>query len=174
MPMDPAHEREFEDFVLERGTALLRTAYLLTGDLGDAEDILQTALTRTARHWRRASVQYPEAYVRRALVNLTRDRWRLRARRPEELVAAAPEAGGRDEQARVDLCDALVRALCALPKRQRTVLVLRYYADLSESEVAATLDCSLGSVKSNASRGLSRLRTLLANPHSDLVLRSIV
>jgi RNA polymerase sigma-70 factor (sigma-E family) len=172
--MNADREREFEQFVLARGTALLRTAYLLTGDLGHAEDLLQTALARTARHWARAELEHPEAYVRRALVNLTRDRWRSRQARPEEVTAAPPEAVHRDQHAQIELRDALVRALWTLPARQRAILVLRYFDDLSEADIAESLGCSTGSVKSQASRGLARLRDSLDGTTSDLVLRSIL
>lgn len=155
-------DQEFSEFVRGRSTALLRTAVLLTGgDRGHAEDLLQGVLERMYVRWRRIDTS-PEAYARRALVHASVNRWRGRRRRPElPLLGAAggpePPAPG-DPAATVDLRDALVRELLRLPPRQRAVLVLRYLDDLPEAEVAAALGCSVGTVKSQASRALARLR----------------
>jgi RNA polymerase sigma factor (sigma-70 family) len=101
----------------------------------------------------------PEAYARRALVHASVNRWRGRRRRPElPLLDSDPPLSGGDDAATVDLRDALVRALLTLPPRQRAVLVLRYLDDLPETEVAVALGCSVGTVKSQASRALTRLR----------------
>src|SRR5260370_37832356 len=100
----------------------------------------------------------PDSYARRALVNSATNRWRSHRRRPEAPLRDADEAAGADSAAGVDLRDALVRALLGLPSRPRAVLVLRYLDDLSEAATADALGCSIGAVKSQASRGLARLR----------------
>ncbi|MBC7274176.1 MAG: SigE family RNA polymerase sigma factor [Streptomyces sp.] len=153
-------EDRFQEFVRARWSHLVRTAYLLTGDAHHAEDLTQTALAKAYRSWRRVSrSDNPDAYVRRMLVTCNRDRFRKR-RVTEALTAAPPERAGRDEAvARVDERRALLAALAQLPKRQRAVVVLRYWEDLSEAEVAETLGCSPGTVKSQASKGLAKLRT---------------
>ncbi|WP_261566496.1 SigE family RNA polymerase sigma factor [Frankia gtarii] len=152
-------ERAFEEFVAHSGDRLLRSAVLLVGDRGAAEDLLQGALERTYRHWPRVSTGQPEAYVRRVLVNAAASRWRRRRIRevPWE-PATAGVAGQPDHAERLVQRDGLIQALLTLPVRQRAVLVLRYLDDLPEAEVAAVLGCSVGSVKSQASRGLARLR----------------
>ena len=154
-------EASFEDFVRARSDSLLRTALLLTGQRrAEAEDLLQLALERAYRHWPRiCGSEGPERYVRRILASASADRWRRLARRPEQ---AIPIGGGPvvpDRTAEIADRDYLLRALAALPPRQRAVLVLRYFDDLSEVETADMLGCSLGTVKSQAARGLARLRT---------------
>ena len=150
---------DFDDFVRLSSTSLLRTAYLLTGDHGHAEDLLQTALLRTARHWRTAKAQ-PVAYARRVLANLAKDRWRHRSRRPAETGQWA-EPGHDGSNGQLTLRHTLLPAVLQLPVRQRAVLVLRYFEDLSIEETAATLDCSVGTVKSQTHHALARLRELL-------------
>jgi RNA polymerase sigma-70 factor (sigma-E family) len=153
---------DFDRFVLDRSTALLRTAVLLVGDRGHAEDILQTALLRLAMRWSSAQGN-PEAYIRRVLVNLARDRWRRAARRvPEQdLEHAAHGTTGRDPADTVVDRDALRRALAEQPRRQREVIVLRFFAELSVAETAQTLRTSQGSVKAHTSRAVARLRRSL-------------
>jgi RNA polymerase sigma-70 factor (sigma-E family) len=157
-------DAHFDDFVRASSTSLLRTAYLLTGDHGHAEDLLQTALLRTARRWRSAKAE-PTAYARRVLTNLAKDRWRDRSRRPAEAapyeLIEAPAAGDDESSSRAALRETLLPAVLRLPMRQRAVLVLRYFEELSLEETAAALDCSVGTVKSQAHRGLARLRDLL-------------
>ena len=150
----------FEEFVQARSGSLLRTALLLTGqNRAEAEDLLQLALERAYRHWSRAcAADDPERYVRRILANASADRWRRLTRRPEHELPAGEGPGVPDRTAEVADRDYLLRALAALPPRQRAVLVLRYYDDLPEAEVAAMLGCSLGTVKSQAARGLAKLR----------------
>jgi RNA polymerase sigma-70 factor (sigma-E family) len=150
----------FDDYVRGRSTALLRTAYLLTGDRGHAEDLLQSVLTKVARRWS-SITESPDAYVRRALANAAQNRWRRR--RVAEIQLDRDHAASEDAVAVVDLRDQLVRGLSRLPGRQRAVLVLRYFEDLSEQETAATLGCSVGTVKSQTSRGLARLRALVTD-----------
>lgn len=150
----------FEDFVRQWSPALLRVAFLLTSDQGQAEDLLQTALVKTARHWGRLKdreAAYP--YVRTVLVN-THTSWRRRRRVHEVLLDQFPDHAA-PEPAVADAATVL-QALDELSPRMRAVVVLRFYEGLPESETAAALGCSVGSVKSQASRGLARLRLLLA------------
>lgn len=164
--MDAEAEDEFRQFVVARTPALLGTAYALTGDRGLAEDLLQASLLKTYRHWRqvRASDR-PDAYVRRVMANQRISWWRRRRVAesdrpvPDRPAPAGPGVEDRDE---------LWRALRQLPQRTRAVVVLRYWEDLSEAEVARILGCSVGSVKSQASRGLARLRTVLTADRADL------
>lgn len=163
-----SHEATFESFVRTRSMALYRTAYLLTGDAPVAEDLLQTALERTYRHWRRvAAMEFPEAYVRQVIVNLATDRWRRRRSVVEvefddEAAVHARDAVA-DHASVADLREALLTGLRRLPDAMRTVLVLRYWEGLPEAEVAGLLGCSVGTVKSQASRGLARLRRTTAH-----------
>jgi RNA polymerase sigma-70 factor (sigma-E family) len=150
---------EFAEFVTRWSPALLRVAFLLTSDRGEAEDLLQTALLKTSRHWGRlADREAAYAYVRRVLVT-THTSWRRRRRVHEVFVDRLPDAPV-DQPAGVEAGRAL-QALEELPPRMRAVVVLRCYEGLTEAETAAALGCSLGSVKSQASRGLARLRALL-------------
>lgn len=146
----------FDGFVATRSPALLRTAYLLTGDHGLAEDLLQTALAKCWFAWGRIDGP-PEPYVRRALVTTYATWWRRRWR-GEWPAGELPDRGDPAATTSVDDRDALWRALGALPRRQRAVVVLRYYEDLSESETAAALGISTGTVKSQAAKALSALR----------------
>lgn len=161
MADDPA-SCEFERFLGERAGALMHTAVLLTGRRETAQDLLQSALERLFRHWCALSGD-PEAYLRRTLHNLAADGYRRQGRlqRKLALLRAGAETGP-DPVAEVDLRDALVRLLRQLPPRQRVVLVLRYWEQLSEAETAAVLGWPEGTVKSAASRGLRRLRDLAA------------
>jgi RNA polymerase sigma-70 factor (sigma-E family) len=155
------YQREFEDFVRRSSDRLVRTAYLLCGDRGHAEDLAQTALLRTARRWRTAR-RDPDAYARRVVVNLAKDRWRGLSRRPAETALTTdhvdlpvPVVDGVADR------DELLRAVRTLPSGQRTVLVLRFFDDLSVAETAAALGCTTGTVKSQTSRALDRLRSVL-------------
>ncbi len=150
---------DFREFVLARSPGLLGTAYALTGDRGMAEDLLQTALLKTYRHWsdvRRSD--RPEAYVRRVMANQRISWWRRR--RVAESGTTVPDRAGPVPYP-VEERDELWQALQELPPRMRAVLVLRYWEDLPEAEVAEILACSVGTVKSQASRGLQRLRAVL-------------
>lgn len=159
--------QEFERFVADRTAPLLRTACLITGNLTEAEDLVQEALLRVARHWPKVrNMEHPAAYARQVLVNVALDGAAQRGRRKGELAAAdgAGVYGLVDTRAqrdlhKVDTRQELLGALAALPARQRAVIVLRYWEDLPEAEVAEVLGCSIGTVKSTASRGLARLRT---------------
>jgi len=135
---------------------LLRMAFLLTRDAGHAEDLLQTALARAWRAWHRIDGD-PEPYVRRIIVTSHATWWRRRWR-GEEPTGELPERPGESPQAAVDEREWLWQALGRLPRRQRTVLVLRFYEDLTEAQVAGLLGCSVGTVKSQASKALAKLR----------------
>ncbi len=150
---------DFQTFVEERYGTLLRTAYLLTGDRDRAEDALQSALLAVMSNWRR--ITQPEAYLRRVMLNQLVSGWR-RNRVVEVLTAVLPERAAPEQPA--DRRDELWSALRRLPVRMRAVLVLRYWEDLSEQQTAEALGCSVGTVKSQASRGLVRLRELLDSP----------
>jgi RNA polymerase sigma-70 factor (sigma-E family) len=151
-----ADRGEFDGFVAARSQSLLRTAYLLTGDWGQAEDLLQTALAKSWFAWRRIDGA-PEAYVRRVIATTYATWWR-RKWRAEQPTGHVPDACQPDETGAVDTRDALWRVIATLPRRQRAVVVLRYYEDMSEAEIAATLGVSAGTVKSSASRALAALR----------------
>lgn len=162
--MSPVEEREFREFVAASSPALLRSAYMLSGDVHLAQDLLQSALLATARRWSHIREQdRAEAYVRRVLYRHQIDWWRAQTRRPEIVSAAPPDrAGGRDHAADIALRDGLLDALLGLPPRQRAVVVLRYYEDRPEAEVAEMLGVSLGTVRSQASKGLAKLRARYA------------
>ncbi len=156
---------EFERFAALHADALLRNAYLMAGDRGEAEDLVQECLLRLARKWPRVrSMKHPGAYASRVLFNLILDSGRQRARRRTELGALQTtdvHAGADQATAALEAHVESVQALGGLPARQRAVLVLRYFADLPASEVALILNCSPGTVKSSTSRGLERLREAL-------------
>lgn len=152
---------DFDQFVAAHVDDLLRTAYLIVWDEAEAEDLVQECLFKVARRWPRVrSMDQPRAYARRILINLATDGARGRSRRRVELDPPPPGATERsvDPLAALDTHGELVEALGRLPPRQRAVLVLRYFHDLTEAQAAEVLGCSPGTVKSSASRGLARLR----------------
>ncbi|BCJ72958.1 DNA-directed RNA polymerase sigma-70 factor [Catellatospora sp. IY07-71] len=148
-------DEDFQSFVEQRYTALLRTAYLLCGSHDRAEDVLQNALAAALPKWRR--MDHPDAYVRRVMVNQLANDWRRPIR--EIVTAVLPDRASRDTA--FEERDELWTALRKLPVRMRAVLVLRYWEDRSEQETAEILGVSAGTVKSTASRGLARLRELV-------------
>jgi RNA polymerase sigma-70 factor (sigma-E family) len=157
--VDGDAERDFESFVQANAHRLLHAATLLTGDRGRGEDLVQNTLARTYLNWHRIRHEDPLTYVRRGLVNGHRDWWR---RKPshEQPAAHLPELGSSvDPAAEYARRDAVLRALSGLTKRERAVVVLRYYEDLTEAEIAQVLDIAAGTVKSTASRALGKLRT---------------
>jgi RNA polymerase sigma-70 factor (sigma-E family) len=162
---------ELDRFLAERGGPLLRTAKLLTGSREAGEDLLQAALERLIRRWTRIEGN-PEGYLRRTMYNLAADGWRrqntLLAGQRLLRAAARTAAQGPAGTDLVDIRDALVRLMLQLPARQRTVIVLRYWEGHSEAEVAELLGCSVGNVKSAASRGMARLRELTATADAGL------
>jgi RNA polymerase sigma-70 factor (sigma-E family) len=152
----------FGDFVRSRLGPLSRVAYLLTGDHHSAEDLLQSALIKVAGRWRRLAAEgNPEAYLRKVLYHEHISAWRSRSRRPRVSAAAFPElACQHDEAADVVRRLVLRQALDRLTRKQRAVLVLRFFEDLSEADTAQALGCSVGTVKSQTSYALGRLRVL--------------
>jgi RNA polymerase sigma-70 factor (sigma-E family) len=158
-----ATEQEFARFVQARWDQLVRTAYLLTGDRGRAEDLVQTTLVKVHRRWSHiASAESPYAYTRAALANESASWWRRR--RVSETLGEIPLHADRapgDAYAAYDTRDEIAQAVLALPPRMRAVVVLRYFDDLSEADTASALGMSVGSVKSQSSRGLDRLRAAL-------------
>jgi RNA polymerase sigma-70 factor (sigma-E family) len=153
-------DERFEEFVAQRADALLRYGYLLSGNPHDAADLTQEALVRLHRAWPHVrQKQAPEAYTRMIMVRLHIRTWRLRRR--ERLDWALPDTTQTD---RPPSDDGLLPTLAGLPKKQRAVLVLRYYEDMSDEEIAAVLGVSRGTVRSHASLGLAKLRTTLPNP----------
>lgn len=163
--MTSEEHEDLAGFVAARSPALLRTAFLITGDAHAAEDLLQSALLRTMRHWSRVRDRGSlEAFVRQVMVNERRGWFRRRAsgevvvRDPAGL-ALSPAAP--DGSSRVDDVDELRRALATLTHRQRVTVVLRYFDDLPEQEVAHIMGCSVGTVKSQTNKALARLRIAL-------------
>jgi RNA polymerase sigma-70 factor (sigma-E family) len=155
--VSPAGE-DFETFAATAMPALLRFGHVLTGDPLRAEELVQQALVSTWARWRRIQHDQPHAYVRRAMVHTHTSMWR-RSRRESALPVGfdPPDREGADLGER----DRTLAALRLLPPRQRAVIVLRYYEDLSEADIAAVLGCSTGTVKSQASRALRTLRSHL-------------
>jgi RNA polymerase sigma-70 factor (sigma-E family) len=151
-------DEEFRDFMRGRWPAMVRLAYGLTGDLGHAEDVAQAAFARAYASWSRvARMGDPDAYVRKIVINENLSRFRKR-RVAEDLVGAVPEGPGQPAADARSESEALLRALRKLGPRQRAVIVARYWMDMSEAETAAALNCSVGTVKSQASRALATLR----------------
>src|SRR3954471_1693956 len=147
----------FDAFMAAALPGLLRFGYVLTGDQHRGEDLAQAALVSTYRRWKKLRHDEPYAYVRRAMVNAHTSLWRRRRREtplPADFDAAAAGVG----PTQYDNVDLVLRALRVLPARQRAVMILRYYDDLSEADIARTLGCSPGTVKSQASRALKALR----------------
>jgi RNA polymerase sigma-70 factor (sigma-E family) len=171
-PGRPASDRritdeQFTDFVHASWASLYRTAYLLLGDHAEAEDLVQTALAKTYATWHRVrDLNAAPGYARTTLVNTATSWFRRRSWRNEHPTEALPEVGREPDPTDRP---ALVTALAQLPPRQRAAIVLRYYDDLSVAETAAALGCSEGTVKSQTSDALARLRSLLGEtvvPHT--------
>jgi RNA polymerase sigma-70 factor (sigma-E family) len=150
--VDPAVAATFDQFVAARSRALLRTAYLLTRDHDLAEDLLQTSLAKAWFAWRRIEGE-PEPYVRKILVNTYASWWR-RKWNGEQPTEQLPERPVADDAEPSDLWSAMGR----LPRRMRAVVVLRYFEDLTEAQTAELLGCSVGTVKSQTSKALAKLR----------------
>jgi len=160
--VDAGAEEAFRQFVLSRSPGLRRLAVLLTGDYGHAEDLVQVALTKLYFAWNRLEAQEAvDAYARRILVNTHLNQRRRRWWR-ERATPTIPDAGVADAADETAERDRVLRALAALPARQRAVMVLRFYDDKSEADVARILQIPLGTVKSSSARALARLEGLLA------------
>ncbi|HET9658015.1 MAG TPA: SigE family RNA polymerase sigma factor [Kineosporiaceae bacterium] len=158
--MDGAARERFGQFVADRGPTLFRTAYLLTGDANDAEDLVQSALERLARRFDAVErADNTDAYVRRVIVNLATDAWRARRRRSHLRYLEVDEGAAPDVSGLVGDRDMVVGLLRSLPPRQRTALVLRYWLGLTDREIADSMGCAVGTVKSQLSRGIGQLRT---------------
>lgn len=156
--MSAVSDEEFREFMRGRWPAMVRLAYGLTGDLGHAEDVAQGAFARAYASWERVMrTGDPDAYVRRIVINENNSRFRKR-RVAERLVDAVPEPPGQSHVDPLSDSEALLKALRRLGPRQRAVIVLRFWMDMSEAETAAALNCSVGTVKSQASRALAALR----------------
>ena len=152
-------DADFRDFVRTRGRALLRSAYLLTGNLADAEDLVQSALAKTYLAWERIQDRKAlDGYVRRAIVN-THISWWRRRRVDEYPTDEIPDQPAADTSGNSELHDTLQRALNRLPQRMRAAVVLRYFEDMTEAEVADALGVSQGTVKSTVSRAVAKLRS---------------
>jgi RNA polymerase sigma-70 factor (sigma-E family) len=166
---DKGAKREFESFAAGSWDLLLRTGYLMTGDAGAAEDLVQETLLRVARRWNRVgSMDHPAGYARRVLINLVLHDAGRRSRQRAELWPQDGETEAADQSAaqalrQVDDLAEIRWALARLPAQQRAVLVLRYWADLPLAEVAAILGCPEGTVTSTASRAAARLAQALAH-----------
>lgn len=172
----PRADRSFDEFVVAHVRDLMSTAYLISCDESEAEDLVQECLMKVANRWRRVrTMERPVAYARRILVNLAIDRGRGQTRRRQELAGldragdAEPRQEPVDERAEavidaITMRAPLFDALRLLSPQQRVVLVLRYFHDLSEAETAAYLGCGVGTVKSSASRGLARMREIVEPP----------
>jgi len=147
-----------EEFIDRNSRMLLRSAWLLTGNWASAEDLVQAALLQSWLRWDAIKSDAPEFYVRRVLMNtfLSGQRRRWTGERP---VAQLPDRAVVDEMSAAELRHVIWSAMSALPAKQRVVVVLRYYDDLSEAEAARVLDCSVGTVKSQTSRALAKLRS---------------
>jgi RNA polymerase sigma-70 factor (sigma-E family) len=152
----------FDHFVLSASPRLLRLSFLLVGDRGAAEDLVQDVLARMYVRWPR--IDEPEAYARQALAHRATNRWRSRNRRPEvaltdehDVPVPGPEPTDRD---------ALMTALASLTARQRATVVLRFFEDYTVEQTAAAMNCSVGTVKSQTARALPRLRDLLTTEES--------
>jgi RNA polymerase sigma-70 factor (sigma-E family) len=159
--IDTDGRADFSAFATSRWPGLVRLAFGLTGDRWLAEDMAQTALARAYVAWRRVSrADDPDAYLRRILVNASNRRFRRR--RVAEQPGDPPEIPVDGPADLVGERAAVLAALRALPPRQRAVIVLRYWQDLTDAQIAATLGCSAGTVRSQLSRALGKLRVALA------------
>ncbi|MFK0153621.1 SigE family RNA polymerase sigma factor [Streptomyces sp. NPDC090493] len=160
-----ARNEEFQSFMVGRWPRLMRTAFLLTGEQHAAEDLVQSTLEQVFAAWRKVgAADDPEAYVRRVMINAHARRHRRKLKEflaPKDdsgLVREVPDTGDRIAQA--DDRSALLGALAQLPPRQREAVVLRYWEDLTETQAAQAMGCSVGTVKSNAAKGIAKLRAI--------------
>lgn len=165
--MNRADEDDFRAFVAARSPSLLWFAHVLTGDRHTAEDVVQIALAKTALGWSRVRrKENPEGYVRRAIINTHLNAMRRKPWREQPREFMPDDALARRAEEELDDRDAMWAALAGLPPKQRAVLVLRYYEDLSEADIADVLGCSRGTVKSQAAKGLLHLREIVAKENA--------
>jgi RNA polymerase sigma-70 factor (sigma-E family) len=159
---EDSDDADFDAYVRGSHRRLKRLAFLLTGDLHAAEDLLQSAYARVYPRWGRVSrYENPDAYVRRVMVSIRTSWWR-RVRGREVLTGDLPDRGGGADPATAEgELDRVLRALRRLPRRQQVAVVLRHYCDLSEAETAAVMGITVGGVKSQTSKGLVALRAAL-------------
>lgn len=159
---------DFESWLVAREPALQRTAHLLTGDLHTAQDLVQNTLAKLYQHWERVRrADNVDAYVRTTLVNEYRSAWRRPLRRMEQTMEAVPERPAPEAPAYDGSSAAVWRFVCTLPPKQRTVIVLRFWEQLTEAEVADVMGISVGTVKSQSSRAIAALRAALPD-HPEL------
>jgi RNA polymerase sigma-70 factor (sigma-E family) len=157
----------FDEYVAAHGRALERYAYVLVGQPAAAQDLVQTALIKVYRRWRRISgMDYPDAYVRRILTNCYVDLRRSRTDAERPLADIPDYPTGVDLAAGVVVRDELVRALDSLSPQQRAVIVLRHFLGEDDAAIAAELGCTQATVRSHAARGLQRMRTALGTADS--------
>jgi RNA polymerase sigma-70 factor (sigma-E family) len=162
--MRESADDRFAEFVRAHTTSLFRTAYILTGDYQRAEDLLQSSLVRVYERWSRVEeMDRPVAYARKVMVNQSISWWRRRSAH-EPPIMVRDEPTGEDELESFDEHERVWTAVLALPPRQRAVMVLRYYENLSEAEIAETLGMAPGTVKSHAHAATRRLSSMLAEP----------
>lgn len=157
--MEATAEREFREYLAGRQVSLFKTALLLTGQQQQAEDLLQNVLVKVAQQWQRVrQAEHVDAYVRQVMYHEQASWWRRRKVRERTTDQPPDRATPGDLAASVALRLRLRQALSELPTRQRAAVVLRYYEDLPEAEVAAVMGCSVGTVRSQTARALTRLR----------------
>lgn len=167
---------DFDDYVAGHGRVLERYAFVLTGQPATAQDLVQTALLKAYRRWRRiARLEHPDAYVRRIVTNCFLDERRLGRRREQSLdtLTDSPASDAYDPADRVAGRDEIARALMRVTPHQRAVIVLRHYIGLDDAAIARELGCSETTVRSHASRGLQRMRDVLGEPDGPGTMPSI-
>lgn len=160
------HEAEFRSFAVEQRDSLRRYAYLLCGDWYEADDVVQKALTKLFAVWHRVEPGGAPAYVRKIVTNVYISHRRLSWVRRERVSGELPDSASDRPQEAVDVRLEVLAALNRLPTRQRATIILRYWEQLSVDETASAMGCSTGTVKSQSSKGLQKLRTLLAHSSS--------
>ena len=161
-PTARAASTDFGGIFAAHHAEALRIAYLLTGDAHRAEDAVSDAFVKVYRRWNRGGIDHPRAYIRRAVVNEVNSRFRrLALERRQAEKRSADDRGARAHDDRLADADEMFTALRGLPERQRTAVVLRYYADMTEAETADVMGVSVGTVKSTVSRALDRMRAAM-------------
>lgn len=161
-PPPSTRDLEFTSWLVAREPALQRTAHLLTGDVHSAQDLVQTTLAKLYLKWEHVSnADNVDAYARKVLVNEFRTAWRRPLRRVEQVVELVPDAPASEHPAYDGSREAVWHFVCSLPPRQRAVVVLRFYEELTEAEIADLMGISIGTVKSQSSRAIATLRAQL-------------